>query len=167
MLTLLEIRLFSALVSNPPETRKQMLGSLFKSKVTESVNRFKGNTDFLEGVCAAAALVAAADGEIEDSEVEATIKVISSNPTLTAAFSPRDIERTAEAMLQRAQAGRTGRMGLYKEIDDISSNHDMAETVYLTALDVSDSDGESEPQEKEVLSKIAARLKLNPKDYDV
>ncbi|EFO33575.1 TerB [Roseibium sp. TrichSKD4] len=79
------------------------------------MNRFKGKTDFLEAVCAAAALVAAADGEIED----------------------------------------------------IKDDPDMAETVYLTALDISESDGQIEPEEKAVLEKIAAKLGLNPANYDV
>lgn len=138
-----------------------------KQKLSGSVNRYAGKTDFLEAVCAAAALVSAADGEIEDAEVEATIKIVASNPGLSGAFSSRQIEQTAENMLKRAQAGRTGRMGLYKEIEDIANDPEMAETVYLTALDVSESDGEIEPEEKEVLAKIAQKLGVDPKKFDV
>lgn len=138
-----------------------------KERLTGSVNKFSGRKDFLEAVCASCALVAAADGEIEDSEVDQTIKVIASNPALSSAFSTREIEGTADQMLKRAGAGRTGRMGLYREIEDIAADKEMAETVYLAALDVADTDGEVAPQEKEVLAKIAGKLGLNPKDYDV
>lgn len=138
-----------------------------KEKLTGSVNRFAGKTDFLEAVCAAAALVAAADGEIEDSEVEKTIKIITSNPDLSGAFSSRQIEQTAEAMLRRTQAGRTGRLGLYKEIEDIAKDGEMAETVFVTALDVSEADGEMEPQERDVLRKIAGLLRVDPRKFDV
>lgn len=139
----------------------------FMNKLKGATNKFAGRKDFLEAVCAAAALVAAADGEIEDSEIDATVKTISANPSLSAAFSTREIEMTAETMLKRAQAGRTGRMGLYKEIEDIAGDAEMGETVYLTALDVSEPDGEIEPQEKDVLKKIAGLLKVNPDKFNV
>ncbi|EFO30145.1 TerB [Roseibium sp. TrichSKD4] len=142
-----------------------MLGKL-KQKLEGSMNRFKGKTDFLEAVCAAAALVAAADGEIEDAEIKATIQGISSNPVLAGAFPSRQIEQTLEQMFERTK-GRAGRMGLYGEIDDIKDDPEMAETVYLTALDISESDGQIEPEEKAVLEKIAAKLGLNPANYDV
>lgn len=144
----------------------QMFAAL-KQKLTGSVNKFSGRKDFLEAVCASCALVAAADGNIEDEEVEKTIQVIVSNPALSAAFSAREIEGTADTMLKRAQAGRTGRMGLYKEIDDVADDADMAETIYLVALDVADSDGSIADAEKQVLNKIAERLRLDPKKYDI
>lgn len=143
-----------------------MFGKL-KNKLLGSVNKVSGNTDFLEAVCAAAALTAAADGEISDSEVEMTVKTVSSNPTLSKAFSQREIEKTIDGMLKRVQAGRSGRMGLYKEIDDIAPNGEFAETVYLCALDVAESEGGIDEKEKEVLGKIASRLGVNPSSFDV
>ena len=137
----------------------------FKKMVSGSVQKYSGRTDFLEAVCAAAALVAAADGDIEDAEVDSVVKTVTNHPDLSGAFDRRTIENTIQQMLSRAQTGRVGKMGLYKEIDDIANDGDMAETVYLTALDVSESDGEIEPQEKEVLAKIAERLKIDTKKY--
>jgi tellurite resistance protein len=138
----------------------------FKSKFTGSVNKFSGNKDFLEAVCAACALVAAADGELEDAEIAQTIKGIASNPALAGAFPAREIEQTADAMCKRAQGGRVGRAGLYKELEDIAADKDKAETVLLTALDVADSDGQVEPEEKKVLEKIAQTFGLNLANYD-
>lgn len=139
----------------------------FLGAIRGATNKYAGRKDFLEAVCAAAALVAAADGEIEDAEIATTIKTISANPGLAGAFTTREIETTAETMLNRAQAGRTGRMGLYREIEDIAGDAEMSETVYLTALDVSEADGEIEPQEREVLAKIASLLKVDPKKFEV
>lgn len=85
---------------------------------------------------------------------------------LAGAFSTREIENTADAMCTRAQGSRVGRAGLYKELKDIASDKDMAETVLLTALDVADSDGQVEPEEKVVLAKIAGTLGLNLANYD-
>lgn len=137
-----------------------------KQKLSGGVNKYSGRKDFLEAVCAASALVAAADGDVSDSEVDQTVKAVSSNASLAAAFKPSEIERTADAMLKRAQGGRVGRSGLYKELEDINSDHDMAETVLLSALDVADHGG-IDDKEKAVLQQVAQRLGLNLANYDV
>jgi tellurite resistance protein TerB len=136
-----------------------------KNAFAGKVNKYSGKKDFLEAVCAACALVAAADGDLEDAEIAQTIKGIQSNPELAGAFPSREIEQTADQMLKRAQGGRVGRNGLFKELEDIASDKDMAETVLLTALDVADSDGEMEPAEKAVLEKIAQTFGLNLASY--
>lgn len=137
-----------------------------KEKLSGGVNRYSGRKDFLEAVCAASALVAAVDGDVSDAEVDQTIKAITSNASLSASFKTQEIERTADAMLKRAQGGRVGRSGLFKEIEDIASDHEMAETVLLSALDVADHGG-IDDKEKAVLANIAQRLGLNLANYDV
>lgn len=62
-----------------------MFGFL-KKKSEEAVQKFSGRTD-LEAVCAAAALIAAADGEIEDCEINATIKAVAANKSLAAGLA--------------------------------------------------------------------------------
>lgn len=133
----------------------------FKDKMVGSVKRLSGRKDFLEAVCAASALVASADGEVTDDEIKTTTKVVSSNPTLAAAFKTTEIEKCIDTMLRRAQAGRTGRMGLYKEIEDVASNSEMGETVYLCALDVAEANGNIGPKEKEALTQIAKKVGVN------
>jgi tellurite resistance protein TerB len=127
-----------------------------------AVKKFSGRKDFLEAVCAATALVASADGEVSDAEVSATTKLIAANPTLAGSFKTSEIEKTADAMLKRAQSGRSGRAGLYREIDDIRGDSTMAETVYLCAVDLAEADGKVEPREKDTLRQIADRLGVNP-----
>lgn len=138
--------------------------SAFKSKLTGSVAKYSGRKDFLEAVCAAAALVAYADGSADDKEIQTTIKSITSNANLSGSFPSREIELTADLMLNRAAGGRVGRNGLYKEIDDIAADADMSEVVLLTALDVADNDGISDT-EKGVLDAIAKRLHLDLNKY--
>ncbi|WP_126975604.1 TerB family tellurite resistance protein [Frigidibacter oleivorans] len=136
---------------------------LLKKKSEEAVRKMSGRTDFLEAVCAAAALVAAADGEIEDGEIAATIKAVGANKALSSAFDQKTIESTMERMLQRAGGGRVGRSGLWTEIEDVLKDADMANAVVLTALDVAEGDGEIEPAEKVVLERLAkiASVDLN------
>lgn len=136
-----------------------------KAKLDGSAKRLSGRTDLLEAVCAGAALVAAADGSIDDSEIEATIKAVTANETLNTAFGANEINGCIERMLDRANGGRVGRMGLMKEIDDIAGNQEDGEVVLLTAMDIADSDGEVDPEETAVLEKIAGRLGLKMANY--
>lgn len=140
-----------------------MLGNL-KDKLLKSMNVLSGNKDALEAVCAAAALVATADGEISDKEIDSTKQAIASNPNLSKAYKVADIERCADAMFSRAK-GRMGRHGLFKEIEQISVNHDMAEAVFISAMDVAETDGNVGTEEKKALQEIARRLGLNPNNY--
>lgn len=137
-----------------------MFGFL-KSKAKDSVQKFSGQTDFLEAVCAAAALIAAADGEIEDSEITATKKAVLANKALSAGFDNRVIEQTIDKMLDRAGGGRVGRAGLWTEIEEAASKPEMAEAIVCTALDVSESDGQIEPQEQAVLDRLAKTLRVD------
>lgn len=137
-----------------------------KDKLTGGAKRLSGRTDLLEAVCAAAALVAGADGSIDDSEVEATIKAVSSNETLNTAFGANEINGCIERMLDRANGGRVGKIGLYKEIDDIAGDAGDGEIVLLTAMDIADADGTVDPAETAVLEKIASKVGLKLSDYD-
>lgn len=140
-----------------------MLLKQLADKLSGGMKKLSGRKDFLEAVCASCALVAAADGEISDDEIKAISKAVSSHPTLTSAFRPGDIDKTIDAMLKRAQSGRTGRMGLYKEIEDLRGDTEMGEMVYLMALDTAEGDGNIGEKEREVLTQIAKRFGLNEK----
>jgi len=137
--------------------------AMFKSLVGDKAKKFSGKTDFLEAVCAASALVATADGELDDKELVAAVAAVKSNAALSAAFDARGIETTMDKMCSRA-VGRVGKAGLFKEIEDIKADHDMSETVLLVALDVADSGGISD-DEKAVLAKIASTVGLDLAKY--
>lgn len=142
-------------------------GKKTQRKATAALNKFSGRLDFLQGVAAAAALIAAADGDIEDAEVRATVKTIASHPGLSTAFQLREIETTADLMLKRAQAGRSGKLGLWKEVEDVASDPEMAEVIFVTALDIAEADGEIEAAEQTVLDKLAQILSVDPRKFEV
>ncbi len=135
-----------------------MFGKLLGRKAEAAVSKFSGRTDFLEATCAAAALTAGADGEIEDSEITATVNAVKANKALSAGFDGPIIERTINTMLDRAGGGRVGRAGLRKEIMEVAKDAEMAEAVILTALDVAEADGEIEPAEQKLLESLAKDL---------
>lgn len=141
-----------------------MLAKL-KERLAGGKNRLAGRTDLLEAVCAMSALVAAADGSIDDSEVEASIKAVTSSEALNTAFDARAIEGCMNRMIDRANGGRVGRIGLSKEIEDIKANPDDAEIVLLTGLDVAEADGNIDEQEMAVLRKVAGQLGLKLENY--
>lgn len=126
------------------------------------------NKDFLEAVCAASALVAFADGELEESERLKTIQIITTHSTLSKLYQRDVVEQTLDVMFKRA-SDSSGRQSLARELDDIKgkpNGSQMAEDVYLIATDISMADGQSEPQEVEVLKKIAARLGVDPSRFE-
>lgn len=143
-----------------------MFGNLLKKLgVGDVASRLSGHTDLLEAIAAGGMLIAAADGDIEDEEVAEVLTQIQNHPALSQAFGTSEIERVVNKMAQRAKSGITGRVGLWKEIEDVSSNADSAELVLTVMIDVSRSDGEMEPAEKVVLEKVAKKLALNLQTY--
>lgn len=140
--------------------------SKFTNSLKGNVQKLNGRNDALEAVCAACAWVAAADGDISDDEVATTISTIQNNATLAGAFTVQQIEKTADVMLARAKGGRSGRLGLKKEIQDIAGDHEISEIVFVAALDVADH-GDIDEKEKKVLIELAALLGLRASDYDL
>lgn len=128
---------------------------------------YSKNKDYLEAVCAAAALVAFADGDLEDTERSKVIKLVTGHPVLGKMYQQTVIENTIDEMFKRAKDG-AGRQQLARELGDIKGRPEgaqMAEDVYLIAADVASADGEVEPKEEEVLKKIANLLAVDPSKF--
>lgn len=141
-----------------------MAFKFLKDLALAGTNRLAGHTDLLEAVVAGAALVASADGTIDDSEVITTLDTLKNNATISGAFDLSTIERTADKMFERAKGGRSGRMGLYKEIEDVAKNASHADTVMYAILDVADNDG-IDDKEMAVLRTISQRLGVSLDKY--
>lgn len=132
-----------------------------KEKLGGMVKKFSGRKDFLEAVCAACALVASADGEVSDKEIDAAVKAAQAHAVLSANFKPGDIATTMDTMLKRASSGRVGRKSLLDELKDVSSDREMCEVAYLAAADIADADGKLDPKEVETLTLIAKTLNVS------
>jgi len=132
-------------------------------KLAGGAKRMQGRTDLLEAVCASAALVAAADGDIDDSEIEAALKAVKANENLRLAFKETEIGICMDKMLDRANGGRVGRMNLMKEIGEIPEAD--GEMVLLAALDIAEADGDIDDDEMKVIAKIAGVFGLKAEAY--
>lgn len=130
------------------------------SALTGGTNKLSGRTDVLESACAAAAYVASADGDIGDDEIAKATKSIKSTEVLAQNFSDNQINACLDKMIAKAQSGRAGRAQLIDEINDISSDPELAGLVLYIALDVADNGG-IDPAEMKVLETAARELKLN------
>lgn len=125
------------------------------------INTYSGNRDFLEAVAAATALVAAADGSIEDEEIVAAVEAVSHNATLSSVYSPAEIEDEITKQLRKAKTA-SGRVQLKRELQDVATKEkQLREDVFLTAVDVATADGEIAPAEQKALDGIAQILGVN------
>lgn len=140
-----------------------MVFGFLKKLGTDTLNQYSGNKDFLEAVCAASAMVAAADGSVSDDEVGAAIDSATGNPTLNKIYSVSEIGTCMDAQIKRAKTA-SGRVGLLRELEDVAKKpQSLREDVFLAALDVAASDGNVSPQEDSVLSRIATTLGVDRK----
>ena len=139
-----------------------MAFDFLKKTASGLFNKYSGNKDFIEAVCAASALVAAADGTISDDEIETIVTTISNNPKLSAAYSNSEIEEQARKQLRKASS-ISGRVGLKRELEDVAGKDiEIREDVFAAALDVATADGDIGQKERAALQNIASILRVNP-----
>lgn len=143
-----------------------MFGKLFGKKVNQAkaeVKKFE-NRDLLEAIVGGCLLVAAADGDIEDSEVKKIDSLLRTNKNLEHFGS--EITELVNRFSERLQSGyRVARAEILREIEDIKSDQQQKEDVLLNMLTIAEADGEIEPAEQKELETVAQRLGLRISDY--
>ena len=143
-----------------------MFGKL-KERMTGGAKKLSGKTDLLEGICAMCALVACADGDIEDSEVAAALDALTSHALIGEAFQAQVIEAAFDKQLKRAKGGMAGKLALKREIAEAKDKNESSELemAFMVAIDVSMADGEIEPAERKVLEDLGRSLGFNLSSY--
>ena len=122
------------------------------------------NRDLLEAVVGGCLLVAAADGDIEDSEVKKIDSLLRTNKNLEHFGS--EITELVNRFSERLQSGyRVARAEILREIEDIKGDQQQKEDVLLNMLTIAEADGEIEPAEQKELETVAQRLGLRISDY--
>ena len=122
------------------------------------------NRDLLEAVVGGCLLVAAADGDIEDSEVKKIDSLLRTNKNLEHFGS--EITELVNRFSERLQSGyRVARAEILREIEDIKGDQQQKEDVLLNMLTIAEADGEIEPAEQKELDTVAQRLGLRISDY--
>lgn len=132
------------------------------STARDAVNSYAGDDAFLKGVASAAANVTAADGSIDDDEVEAAIRGMQSNAIVGASFNSTQINDAYSMALIRAKS-RAGRMENKRYIEAlVARDATVRQDVFLIAADVADQGGIGDDEMK-VLNDIAGLLNLDAK----
>jgi tellurite resistance protein len=132
------------------------------SDARRAVNTYVGDDAFLKGVASAAANVTAADGKVEDAEVDAAIKGMQANTLVAGSFNSTQISDAYGLALIRAKS-RAGRMENKRNIEALVSREaTVRQDVFLIAADVADQDGIG-AEEMTVLNDIATLLNLDAK----
>ena len=122
------------------------------------------NKDLMEAMVCAAALIAYADGELEDEEVTKISQILDSSAALEA-FGTEPAQFFDKQCAALEASYRMGRLTVMKEIEDVKGNKEEAEMVLIMAIEVAFADGEMEPDEDKELKVIASKLGLKLDEY--
>ncbi|WP_298962524.1 TerB family tellurite resistance protein [uncultured Methylobacterium sp.] len=140
-----------------------MLARLFKTTAANALKSFRaktGDTAFLNAAVAIAANVTAADGSIEQSEIDKSKKVILAHPAIEPAFNAKEIETALNTALDRAET-RNGRATNAEAIEKMASRDEAdRKALFLIGADVADV-GEIGDKEHAALQRIADALGVN------
>jgi tellurite resistance protein len=125
------------------------------------------NMDILEAYCAGGALMATADGQVEDSEKSKVIRILVSSKDLKGLFDASVVERTFDNYAKKA-VDSAGRQELIEEFDDLKRMGDsqkLRDRIFLFCKDVAKADGEIEPTEQKRLDVIARLLDVDASKF--
>jgi len=140
-----------------------MLARLFKTTAANALKSFRakaGDTAFLNAAVAIAANVTAADGNIEQAEIDKAKKVILAHPAIEPAFNGKEIEAALNVALDRAET-RNGRAVNAEAIEKVSGRDETdRKALFLIGADVADV-GEIGDKEHAALQRIADALGVN------
>lgn len=135
----------------------------------EATKAYSQDNRFLDAVAAGAALVANADGVIEDAERQAAVKVVRDHKLLGSLYSSDAREKAIEHALNQSKTS-SGKMELKRAILDsknLPTGQQAAEDVYMVCMDIAAADGSIGEEEKAVMTKIAGWLTIDTSKFDI
>lgn len=139
--------------------------SLFKKKLTQAATQANAevkkveNRDFMEAAIGVMILVAAADGEIEATELTKLQKTIETLPELQGFGS--EIGKTIDKFTSYFDLGfKMGKTRIMRELRDVKGSEQDKEDILSLAVVAALADGEIEPAEEAVLTEIAREFGL-------
>lgn len=132
--------------------------------LVSSIKRIENKGAFQAAV-AAAVWVAAADGSIDDDELDLTEKLIKGNDKLANFSSEIDSEMGKWVSAFTGGGKRSAMLQVNGLLDAIKDDKAAAEQVLVTVIDVADANNDIDDSEAAVIRQIASRLGLNPTNY--
>jgi len=144
-----------------------MVFGLFKKAKEVKANLKKmENKDLAEGLVGASLLVAAADGSIDNEELQALNKILESHPALDGFGS--EIGKMVDKFSKMLDAGfLIGKTQIMREIHDCKNDEREAEDILVAAITIAQADGEIDGSETKMLGEIGKVLGLNLSNYGI
>jgi tellurite resistance protein TerB len=143
--------------------------SRLKSKASElktDVLKYK-NKDFLNAAMAGSALISMADGSISAEEKQKMIKFIETNDALSV-FTTSDVIKAFQDYVGQLEFDKDiGEAKAYQALHKMKSNAEAARLLVRMIIAIASSDGNFDPQERVVASKIAKELGLSPSEFEL
>lgn len=122
---------------------------------------------FRDASMAICALVAAADGKIDDAERQKVSALITSNEALTN-FPPESLRSTFEAHCAKLSADfQLGKVELVKVIGKTSKKPAEARAVIQIGIIVGGADGDFDAQEKAVVRECCHAVGIDPSEFEL
>ena len=143
-----------------------MLGKLFGKKANQVKAEMAKveSRDLMQAIVGGSLLVASADGEISNDELDTLEKSIAANPNMAPFGS--EIHQTMSRFKEMLDVGfRLGRLKIMREIEDIKNNPQEAEECFVNCLVIAESDGTVDEKELQVLKDIGGVLGVRLSDY--
>lgn len=145
-----------------------MFAKFFGKKLGNAAQSAKRveNRDLMQAIVAGSLYIASSDGTIEDEEVVKLEELITSNENLSHFGS--EIHDTVERFRGKFKANfQVGRLAARRELDDVKSNREEAEEVFVNMIAIAASDGEIEEAELKTLKEVAGMFGLQPSMYGI
>jgi tellurite resistance protein TerB len=122
------------------------------------------NRDLMEAIVAGSLLVAFADGDCEDSELQNLEKLIGANENLK--HFGGEINTTIGRFMSMFEAGpRMGKLKAMRELDDIKASPDEIEEAFVMMIEIAEADGNIDEKEMAVLKEVGGKLGVRLSDF--
>jgi len=138
-----------------------------KKKLQSLISSIKKieNKSAFQAAVASAVWVAAADGSIDDNELDLLEKLIKGNDKLSNFSSEIDSEMGKWVAAFTGGGKRSAMLQVNALLDSIKTDRAAAEQVLVTVIDVADTDNNIDENEAAVVRQVASRLGLNASNY--
>lgn len=128
--------------------------------------KFK-NKDFLNAAMAGSALIAMADGSVSAEEKQKMVKFIENNESLSI-FPTSDVIKTFQDFIGQLEFDKDiGEAKAYQTLGKMKSNVEASRLLIRMIIAIASSDGRFDDLERNVATKIAKELGLNPAEFEL
>ncbi|MGA4544240.1 tellurite resistance TerB family protein [Uniformispora flossi] len=137
-----------------------------QSQLVAKKNDLKSGA-FRDASMAICALVAAADGSIDQAETAKVAQLIGSNEVLQN-FDRTDLERRFHGYANQLSADfQVGKVQVMQEVAKAKKKQDEARAVIQIGIVIGGADGNFDPQERAVVREACFALGINPAEFDL